>query len=320
MDSTISHNRLKAHYGNSKVAKHVAVRSLTSSSLNTDADKRVFFSTKSPVAGWDTVASFHRAETQGAKLLLSRQIFSARLQSGKDPVIISGQIVELLAALDEVGILVHEEFTWLHFVDNLPLGYEFIKNNLQGSKEPLTRTVLENTLRSRYNLQSGGKKERNIPDSALFVSDSKPGLGVGRGRGRGETNKGKLDGRGRSERLPSQAKITCKHCQKPGHIRPNCSERQCFKCRGWGHEAVSCPSKVPTPKENGDKKKKDESAVMAVNQEPDSEVTADTKIGENDGGGTTCFIGVEIEKDIPPVEELPPETTVERSVADSGCS
>ena len=36
--------------------------------------------------------------------------------------------------------------------------------------------------------------------------------------------------------------------------------------------------------------------------------------------GTTCFIGVEIEKDVPPVGELAPETTVERWVADSGCS
>ena len=85
-----------------------------------------------------------------------------------------------------------------------------------------------------------------------------------------------------------------------------------------GHEAVSCPSNVPTPKENGDKKKKDESAVMAVNRESDFEVTAGTKIDENDGGGTTCFIGVEIEKDIPPTGELPPETnTVERWVAES---
>ena len=38
------------------------------------------------------------------------------------------------------------------------------------------------------------------------------------------------------------------------------------------------------------------------------------------GGGTTCFIGVEIEKGVLPVEELPPETTVERWAADSGCS
>ena len=59
---------------------------------------------------------------------------------------------------------------------------------------------------------------------------------------------------------------------------------------------------------------------MAVNQEPDSQVTANAKIDENDGGGTACFIGVEIENDIPPVEELPPETTVERWVADNGCS
>ena len=59
---------------------------------------------------------------------------------------------------------------------------------------------------------------------------------------------------------------------------------------------------------------------MAVNQEPDSEVTADTKVDENDGGGTTCFVGVEIEKDVPPVGELPRDTTVERWVADSGCS
>ena len=49
---------------------------------------------------------------------------------------------------------------------------------------------------------------------------------------------------------------------------------------------------------------------MAVNQ--DSEVTVETKIDDRDGGGTTCFIGVEIEKDGPPFGKLPPETTVER--------
>ena len=93
---------------------------MISSSLKTDADKRVFFSTKSSVAGWDRVASFDRAETQGAKLLLSRKVLSARLQPGKDPAIVIGEVVELLAALDEMGIPMHEEFIWLHFVDNLP--------------------------------------------------------------------------------------------------------------------------------------------------------------------------------------------------------
>ena len=130
-DRTISRDRLNAHYGNSKVAKHFAVWSLISSSLKTDADKREFFSTKSPVAGWERVASFHRAETQRAKLLLSRKVRSTRLQPGKDPAIVIGVIAELLAALDGMEIPVHEEFIWLHFVDNLPPGFEIIKNNLQ---------------------------------------------------------------------------------------------------------------------------------------------------------------------------------------------
>ena len=69
------------------------------------------------------------------------------------------------------------------------------------------------------------------------------------------------------------------------------------------------------------REKKNESAVMAVNQEPDSEVTAETKLDKIDGGGgMTCFMSVEIEKDIPPVGELPPETMAETWVADSGCS
>ena len=132
-----------------------------------------------------------------------------------------------------MGIPVHEEFIWLHFVDNLPPGYEFIKNNLQGSKEPLACTVLEYELRSRYNVQSGGKKGRTIPDSALLVSGSKVGRGVGYGGSRGGTNKGKLDSRGRSEGLSLQA-MTCNHCQKPGHIRPNCPERPCYTSAGGG--------------------------------------------------------------------------------------
>ena len=59
---------------------------------------------------------------------------------------------------------------------------------------------------------------------------------------------------------------------------------------------------------------------MAVNQVPDSEAAAEIRIDENNGGGTTCFIGVEIEKDVPTVGELPTESTVERWFADSGCS
>ena len=33
-----------------------------------------------------------------------------------------------------------------------------------------------------------------------------------------------------------------------------------------------------------------------------------------------CSMTVEIEKDVPPIEEQPPETTVEKWVAESGCS
>ena len=99
------------------------------------------------------------------------------------------------------------------------------------------------------------KKARTVSDTPLFVSGSKAGRGFGRGEGRGGTNKGKRDSRGRSERLSwqAQAKLACNHCRTPGRIRPNCPERQCFKRQGWGHEAVSCPSKVPTWKENGKK-------------------------------------------------------------------
>ena len=78
---------------------------------------------KMPVAGWDRVASFHRAATHGAKILPGRQVLSTRLQPDYYLAIVIGEVVELLAALDEVGIPVHEEFIWLHFVDNLPPGY-----------------------------------------------------------------------------------------------------------------------------------------------------------------------------------------------------
>ena len=67
----------------------------------------------------------------------------------------------------------HEEFIYLHFLDSLSPGYEFIDNNLQGLKEPLTRIVLEDALRRRYIVQSAGKSGRAIPNTALFVSGSK---------------------------------------------------------------------------------------------------------------------------------------------------
>ena len=79
----------------------------------------------------------------------------------------------------------------------------------------------------------------------------------------------------------------------------NCPERQCFKCQGWGHEAYSCPSKVPAPKDDGDKKKKGESAVMAVNQVPDYEVTAETKIDENDVGARPVSLAMILRRMFP---------------------
>lgn len=58
--------------------------------------------------------------------------------------------MELLGALNELRIAVHEDFIWLHFVDNLPAGYRFIKNSLDGLKDPLTRIELEDALSSKY--------------------------------------------------------------------------------------------------------------------------------------------------------------------------
>ena len=59
---------------------------------------------------------------------------------------------------------------------------------------------------------------------------------------------------------------------------------------------------------------------MAVDQEPDFKVTAETKIDEIDWEDTTCFMTAESENDVYPVDELPVETHVERWVASSGCS
>ena len=75
-DRTISRDRLNAHYGNSKVTKHFAVWSLISSSLKTDPDERVFFSTKSPVAGWDRVASFIVQKPKGRSSSLAERFLA----------------------------------------------------------------------------------------------------------------------------------------------------------------------------------------------------------------------------------------------------
>ena len=92
-------------------------------------------------------------------------------------------------------MLEHKISIYLNFVDNLPPGYDFIKNNLQGSKKPLILIVLEYALRSRHNVHSGGKKGRAIPDTGLFVSGLKADIGVARGGDRAGTNKGKQDSR-----------------------------------------------------------------------------------------------------------------------------
>ena len=52
---------------------------------------------------------------------------------------------------------------------------------------------------------------------------------------------------------------------------------------GLGSRGYFSASKVPIPKENGEQEKNDEWAFMAVDQEPDSEITAETKLGKIDG-------------------------------------
>ena len=58
---------------------------------------------------------------------------------------------------------------------------------------------------------------------------------------------------------------------------------------------------------------------MAVDKEPYSEVTAETKINEIDGDYKTCFMTVEFERNGPPDREAATRTTGERWVPDSGC-
>ena len=100
-------------------------------------------------------------------MFLSRQVLSTRLQPGNYPAIIIGEVVELLAALDEVGIPVHEEYIWLHFVETFPQVTSLSKEQPARVEETLTRVVLEDALRSKYNVQSSVKKGRMVLDTAL---------------------------------------------------------------------------------------------------------------------------------------------------------
>ena len=142
--------------------------------------------------------------------------------------------------------------------------------------------MLEDALRNGYNVQSGGK--RGILSGFCIVRVWLEGWTGSWPRWRSWRN---LQRQARQQGSKWGAFIEGDELQSLPKARAystNCLERQCFKCQGWGHEAVSCSSKVPTPKENGDKEKKDESAVMAVSPEPDSEVAAETKLDEINGG------------------------------------
>ena len=107
--------------------------------------------------------------------------------------------MELLAALDEVGAPVHEEFIWLHFVDNLLPGYEFIKNNLQGSKEPRTRIALEVHCKPGTMYNRAGK--RGLRFRILYGGFAAVEVVE-------EVAKGEMNSSGRSEGLSPQAEIT----------------------------------------------------------------------------------------------------------------
>ena len=61
------------------------------------------------------------------------------------------------------------------------LSRQVLSNNLKGSKELITCTMLEDALRSRYNVQVGGEKGGAILQIAFFVSGPEAGRGGGRG-------------------------------------------------------------------------------------------------------------------------------------------
>ena len=118
-DKTIGREYLHAHYGQTKIAKHIAVWRLNSSVLKTDADERfLLYEVASTWLENDRLFPSHRdSKSEGAPKLTSSQ----RSASGKQRRR-SSTWRGLLAALDEVGIPVREQFICVYFVYNLLLG------------------------------------------------------------------------------------------------------------------------------------------------------------------------------------------------------
>lgn len=83
--------------------------------------------------------------------------------------------------------------------------------------------------------------------TAMFVFDSKAAVAIAKKTDSRRQSKGCMKGN------PSSEGETCNHCQKPGHITPNCPGRQWFMRRGWGHGAASCPENMQIPKGNNEK-------------------------------------------------------------------
>ena len=130
-DRTISRDRLHAHHGNSKVAKHFTMYGVWFQARRRQMLINEYFSVRS------------RQWLVGTGLLLSivqqsmeRRYFSAGrfLALVFNRVTILDEVVELVVALDEVEVPVHEEFIWLHFVDNLPPRYEYVKRTTSKSR------------------------------------------------------------------------------------------------------------------------------------------------------------------------------------------
>ena len=129
------------------------------------------------MAEWDRDASFHRAKTQEAKLLLSRQVLNATLQPGKDPATVTARAWKYVLRLMRWG--------------------SFSTKSSSGSIS--WTTSLYKGSHSRYNVQYGSGKGRTISDTALFAAGSKAEKGGGCDGGRGSNNKSKAESKGRGE-------------------------------------------------------------------------------------------------------------------------
>ena len=200
---------------------------------------------------WEKTKNWYGHKTIGEQSLLRSKLNNFKIARGSNPIEALFELEDLREEMLEARMDCDERTTYSVFVSALPQPEFDLEVRELNRKTDFDRDEIMNLVYAQYELLSKKKKQ---PSAHALVSDG--GRGKGGGRGRGGAKRGGRNGGGRgsshtekkaggeaaeNEKQPEEGPV-CFNCRGRGHFARDCTTKVCNRCNGRGHHETNCPS------------------------------------------------------------------------------